>query len=103
MSDRRKLSNRRASETVEFDHGGLTYIAKASRYGNGELAELFLDGPKIGSAAQIAARDAAILASLALQHGVSTAAMLHALEKLRDGSPAGPVGMAIALLEQGRA
>ena len=99
MSTRRRLPNRRESEIAEFDLGGVSYVASASFFADGRLAEIFLDGPKIGSSAQISAREGAVLASLALQHGVGARDLHHALEKLDDGSPAGPIGRALECFE----
>ena len=39
---RRKLSNRRASITFNFQCNSLAYSATISRYPNGELAEIFI-------------------------------------------------------------
>jgi hypothetical protein len=87
----------------EFEHQGLPVIATASRFPDGEIAELFLDAGKVGSAAHVAAKDAAIIASICLQHGVPAPALLHSLEKNRDGSPAGIVGVALSLFSGGGA
>ena len=99
MTARECLPSRRGSEVVEFSLGGVLYTATISRFADGRIGEVFLDGPKIGSAAQIAGREAAVLASLALQHGVEAAALLHSLEKLENGHAAGPIGHAIELFE----
>jgi len=68
------------------------------------VAEVFLEGGKVGSALQAMARDAAVLASLCLQHGVPVETMRHALTRIdtppginRLGDPAGPIG---ALLDK---
>lgn len=66
---RQRLLDRRACETRQFEHGGFTYVASIGRFANGDLAEVFLSGPKIGTDVQAAARDASIVASLALQFG----------------------------------
>jgi hypothetical protein len=97
--DRRRLPDRRNHEVQTFEHQGVTYRASVARFRDGTLAELFLDGGKVGSAVETASRDAAILASLALQFGCPRATMGRALVKLADGSPAGPVGLALALLD----
>lgn len=94
---RRCLPNKRHGEIVEFDLEGVVYRAQVSRFEDGALGEIFLDGPKIGSAACIAARDAAVAASLALQHGCSAETLHHALVKLSNGQSAGPVGRALDL------
>jgi hypothetical protein len=61
MSDAPKL--RRLSETFDFEYAGLAYTATASWFGDGRLAELFLNNHKVGSHADTSARDAAITLS----------------------------------------
>jgi hypothetical protein len=70
MNQRRQPPNRRANEAYTFEHDGHRYRASAGRFANGDLAELFLDVSKAGSTLQQTAECAAILTSLALQHGV---------------------------------
>ena len=100
MTGRRRLPNRRQSMAATVIVEGVRYTATTSRFEDGGLAELFLDGGgKIGSSAQIAAQDAAILASLLLQYGVTADKILSALNTLQDGTPAGPVGRALTLFK----
>lgn len=96
---RTRLPNRRGAETVAFDHDGIPYRATISRLPDGAIAELFLDAGKPGNAVNIMARDAAVIASLALQYGCPAAAILDALDKLPNGQPAGPLGVAIMMAE----
>jgi hypothetical protein len=42
MSERRRLPNKRASESFSFEVGGLRYSATFSRFGDGDAAEIFL-------------------------------------------------------------
>jgi ribonucleoside-diphosphate reductase alpha chain len=97
MTERRRLPYRRPVEVIEFENGGIHYLAGIGRFADGSVAEIFLDGPKIGSAAQIAARDAAICASLCLQHGVTADDLLHSLERNPNGEPRGPLGKALSV------
>jgi hypothetical protein len=76
---RERLPNRRSNETFEFTHEGHQYRATTSRFADGRLAEVFLDVGKVGSAAQENGDIAAILASLALQHGVPEILVRHAV------------------------
>lgn len=101
MTARERLPDRREHDVVEFDIDGVEYRASVGRFDDGRIAELFLDGPKIGSAASTAARDGAIAASLALQHGVPADTLRHALTRLRDGNAAGPIGRALDLIDGG--
>ena len=98
MTTRARLPNRRGSETVSFDHEGIAYRATISRV-NGAIAELFLDAGKPGTGINIAARDLAVAASLAFQYGCPAAVLADALDKLPNGQPAGPLGVAIMMAE----
>lgn len=95
MTGRAVLPSRRTSEIGTITAGGVEYRFQISRGDKGGVLEIFLDGGKLGSAAQIAARDAAIATSLALQHGCTTETLRHALQKNHGGSCAGPVGMVL--------
>ena len=95
---RSRLPDRRNSISGVYEHGGIKDHCSAS-YQNGAVAELFLDGPHIGSAANIVAKEAAVLLSLALQHGTPLETIRAALPMLPDASPAGPVGAALAKLK----
>lgn len=98
MSDpRRRLPNRREHETIEFTHDGISYVAGVGRFDDNALAEVFLNTVKPGSQAETGARDAAIAASLALQHGASVETIRGALTRLSNGNAAGPLGRALDL------
>jgi hypothetical protein len=97
MSEREKMLDRRRSEIADIECDGVPYIITAGRFPDGRVGEFFIDGPKVGSAAATMARDGAILCSLLLQHGVEPAKILRTLTKLKDGTPAGPIGKALAL------
>jgi hypothetical protein len=100
MTTRQTLPNRRSCETVEFDHGGIRYVASVGRFPNsGAISEIFMHGGKTGSAAEIAAHDGAIILSLALQFGTPISAIRHALMKLHDGTAAGPIGKLLDILD----
>jgi hypothetical protein len=99
MTARRELPQRRQSETFEFDLDGVRYVASVSEFETGGIAEIFIRGPKIGSAAGAAAHDAAVTASLALQFGVPLTAIRKALLKLPNGTSAGPLGRALDLID----
>ena len=93
---RTRLPNRRGSETFAFEHEGIAYRATVSRI-DGAIAELFLDAGKAGTGINIAARDLAVAASLAFQYGCPAAVLADALDKLPNGEPAGPLGVAIKM------
>lgn len=83
------LPNRRAGVVVSFDDAGQRYRASGS-YQNGKLVEIFLDTGKCGSAVQLHADNAAILASLCLQFGVDVEVVRHSIS--------GPIAIALDLL-----
>jgi len=89
------LPNRREQWSFEFHHDGIGYRAGVGKFPNGDIAEIFLDCDRGGSAAETSARDCAVLASLCLQHGVDVETLRHALVKLADGTGAGPLGKAL--------
>jgi hypothetical protein len=85
--ERERLPNRRASETLQFEHGGFRYVASLSRFADGRLAEVFLSGPKTGTDVASAARDSSIVASIALQHGCLRRPSVTALAETRTARP----------------
>jgi hypothetical protein len=92
---RERLANRRFSETFSFECHGINYTATVSYFGDGRLAEIFLGNGKIGSHADAAARDSAIVASLALQHHVPLTTLQHALLRDVRGVAESPLGAAL--------
>ena len=97
---RRRLPNRRQSEIFAFTHGTIEYIATVSRYPDGRLAEMFLSCTKAGSQSDSAARDAAIVCSVALQFGADAEAIGHALGRDGAGVAASPLGAALDVLAE---
>jgi hypothetical protein len=84
-AERRKLSNRRGSITFNFQCNRLAYSATISRYPNGDLAEIFITNTKVGSDSDSAAKDSAVVASIALQHGVRSAPFAKHCCGIREG------------------
>ena len=101
MTLRKPLPYRRLHEVLEFEHAGVAYVAGVGRFADQTIAEIFLNGPKNGTAADVAARDAAIVASLALQHGVPLDVIRHALARDASGSAGGPLGAVLDRLAAG--
>ena len=97
-SNRTRLPDRRASETFSVECAGLEYIATISRFDDGHLGEIFLTSNKTGSAADTAARDAAITCSIALQYGANVETLRKALCRDGRGNASGPLGVALDLL-----
>jgi ribonucleoside-diphosphate reductase alpha chain len=92
---RERLPNRRQAESFEITHAGISYVASVSRYRDGRLAEIFLSATKAGSYSDALARDAAIVASLALQGGVPAESIRHALGREADGRASTPLCAAL--------
>ena len=97
-ADRQRLPNRRACETFAFEHGSMKYTASIARYDDGRLAEIFISNHKIGSDTDAAAKDSAVICSIALQHGVPLETISHALMRDARGNPSSPLGTALDLL-----
>jgi ribonucleoside-diphosphate reductase alpha chain len=87
VSSRHRLPNRRANEAYTFEFDGHRYRASAGRFPNGDLAEIFIDTAKAGSPLQLNAECSAVLTSLALQHGVPSETIRHAVN--------GPIAVAL--------
>ena len=95
IRERQRLPDRRASETFAVECGGLNYTVTVSRYADGRLGEIFIDMIKAGSAADMAARDSAIVCSLALQYGADVETVRRALCRDARGEASGPLGAAL--------
>ena len=76
---RRRLPNRRASESFEIEAFDLGFTATVSRFEDGSLAEIFLCNHKASNAAGIFAQDLGVVCSLALQYGVPLEVIKRAL------------------------
>ena len=95
-----RLPNRRQSETFDLEAQGLKFTCTVSRFPNGRLAEIFLQNHKAGSMAGINAQDAAVVCSLALQHGVPLDIIRRALMRDARGRASGPLATALDLLAE---
>ena len=95
------LPNRRASETFSVECAGLTYLATVSQFPDGRLGEIFITSHKVGSAADTAARDAAIACSIALQFGADVEIIRKALCRDSAGNANGPLAAALDLIAGG--
>jgi ribonucleoside-diphosphate reductase alpha chain len=98
VTGRRRLPDRRNSETFTFEAGGLRYTATVGRYPDGRIGEIFIGNHRVDSAADASARDQAILASLALQFGASIDVLRKALLRDASGRPNTPICVALDLL-----
>ena len=98
MVARDRLANRREHELINFQHDGFAYIGGVGRFSDGRIAEVFLNVAKTGQTIEAHARDAAIVASIALQHGVPPDTIRHALTRNGNGTASGPLGALLDLL-----
>jgi hypothetical protein len=92
---RQRLHDRRSHWLYRFECDGQTYTGGIGRFDDGRIAEIFINGSKVGTAAETNAQDAAIVASLALQHGCPIETIRHALA--RSGGSTGPL---VTLLDE---
>jgi hypothetical protein len=89
MTDLRdRLKDRRPHWLYRFECDGQSFTGGIGRFEDGRIAEIFINGAKVGSAAEANAQDSAIVASLALQHGCPLETIRHAL--IRTGGSGGP-------------
>lgn len=100
MSERTTLSHRREAWTVNFQHAnGIEYVVSYSCFSmlkGGALAEIFVNtNGKVGSEADVMVSDGATAISLALQYGVPTEVLQHAMKRNADGSAMGALGHAL--------
>jgi hypothetical protein len=95
MQQRQRLPNRRVGQTFELEVGGLKYTCTISRFPDGRLAEIFLSNHKSNSQADTAARDSAIVCSIALQFGADVETIRRALSRDSRGRATGPLGAAL--------
>ena len=101
VTARNRLPNRRPSFSFNFKcSNGLGYCATFSRFPNGDLAEIFISNSKAGSHSDSAAKDSAVVCSIALQHGVPLDVIRKALLRDPHGRPSSPLGAALDLIAE---
>jgi hypothetical protein len=98
QATREQLPTRRGSIGFEIEALGLRYHVSVGHFCDGRLAEIFIDAFKAGSAADMAARDAGITASLAFQMGLDPEVLRHALCRDVQGNAISPLGAALDVL-----
>jgi hypothetical protein len=95
---RDRLPNRRACETISFERDGSKYQMTVGFYPDGRVGEIFLNHDHGDSLLDVLTSDAAILASLALQHGCALETIAHAIKRDGHGVAASPIGAAVDLI-----
>ena len=77
---------------------GLRYTLTVGYFEDSRVAELFLSSAKAGSQVDSGAKDAAIIASIALQYGAPVQALRSAVLRDHLGRAITPIGSALDLL-----
>ena len=103
MTQRRELPPRRRHSVFDLEHDGIAYIVGVGFFPDDTPAEIFISTAKSGSHAETAARDGAILCSIALQYGAPLAVLRHAMTRSAAGVASGPLGAALDLIAEVRA
>src|SRR5262245_50001010 len=84
---RRILPQRRGAETFNVRFWNQPFTVTVGFYADGTPGEVFIDGGKTGQDIQTTTRDAAVVLSLALQHGVPST---RSGTQSRDAAPEQP-------------
>jgi len=95
----RRLPDRRAHLVLDFEHGGFAYTAGIGFLDDAgrQSAEIFLTTAKHGTVLETNARDAAIAASVLVQHGCPVDTLRRALTRNADGSASGSLAHVLHL------
>ena len=94
---RRVLPRRRAAEN-NLRFWNQLFTVTVGFYADGTPGEVFIDGGKTGQDIQSTARDAAVVLSLALQHGVPPETIRHAVTRGASEEPASILGAIVDAL-----
>ena len=89
---RRTLPKRRASETFDLRFWSQNFTVSVGFYPDGTPGEVFIDSRKTGGDVEAIARDAAVVISLALQHGTPVETIRRAVTRNAQGEAASILG-----------
>ena len=92
---RRTLPQRRAAETFGMRFWNQPFTVTVGFYADGTPGEVFIDGCKTGNDIEPIARDASVVLSLALQHGVPPETIRHAVTRGASEEPASILGAVV--------
>jgi hypothetical protein len=95
---RRTLLQRRAAETFDLLFRNQPFTVTVGFFADGAPGEVFIDGCKTGNDIESIARDAGVLLSLALQHGVPPETIRHAITRGASEEPASILGAIVDAL-----
>jgi hypothetical protein len=98
--ERLELPARRGGENFEFLFDGQRFTASVRYASVTDVSprEVFLGAEKPDSAVDLAARDGAVLVSIALQYGVGLGELARSLSRNLDGSAGSPIAALLDLL-----
>jgi hypothetical protein len=82
----------------DFEANGLFYCCTASYFADNTIGEIFISNAKVNSHSDAAAKDSAIVTSLAFQHGVPLESIRRALLRDARGVASSPLGVALDIL-----
>lgn len=97
---REALPNRRSAQTIDTCFGDTGYAVSFGTFPDGRVSEVFIDCTKSASQAAAVGRDAAILLSLALQHGVTLQTLQHGVTRDGAGVPLSIAGHALDVVAE---
>lgn len=97
ITRRDAMPARRNSENLKVEANGVFMTMTVGYYPDGRPGEVFVSDIKSGVSADAISRDAAVMLSLALQHGVELSTMAKAVTRERDGKASSFMG---ALVDQ---
>ena len=89
------LPQRRRAETFTVIHWDQPFVVTVGFFDDGTPGEVFIDGCKTGTDIESIARDAGVLLSLALQHGVPPETIRHAVTRGASEEPASILGAVV--------
>jgi hypothetical protein len=95
---RERLPNRRSSQQFVCTCNDQRHVATVSFFPDGRLAEIFLGNAKSGLHSDSAAKDSAVVCSIALQYGVPAEVIRRALLRDARGAANSPLGVALDLI-----
>ena len=97
MSERRRLPNRRGAEIRDFVHAGSLWTLTIGRLEDGSVGELFVSGSKETPLLELV-QESRHCCEPRFQSGCPLEILRHAL----GGRNAGPLGVALALIDEAR-
>ena len=92
---RRALPQRRAAETFDLRFWNQSFTVTVGFYPDGTLGEVFVGVGKTGTDIASVVRDAGVVISLALQHGVPPETIRHAVTRDASEEPASILGAVV--------